>query len=177
MPSVTVAHNPSLTPETAMEIFRKHFKGRYEIHKSRAMINRQFAVRENGFVGVFVGLDQDGDSTGFSFHGDSQSVMANILGGVSVSQIRDLIGVITREKANIGIFLTLEPPTKPMVTEAALQGFYNSPLGKDYPRIQILTIEDVLNGERPSIPPWIAPIQAPPKTKKGEGTQTQMGMS
>ena len=44
-----------------------------------------------------------------------------------------------------------------MLEEAAMKGFYHSPLGKDYPRLQILTINDVFNGKLPDIPPWIAP--------------------
>lgn len=114
MPSITVAHNPRLTPETAMEIFRKHFKGRYEIHKTRAMINRQFAVRKNGFVGVFVGLEQDEDSTCFVFHGDSQSVMANILGGVLLGIL--LIPILRPRRkameAEIKSFMENEPEFK-----------------------------------------------------------------
>ena len=64
-------------------------------------------------------------------------------GKVTVSHIRDLVGVISREKAEIGAFLSLEPPTSPMRREAASAGFYESPWGK-HPRIQLLTIEDLL---------------------------------
>ena len=67
-------------------------------------------------------------------------------GKVTVSQIRDLVGVISREKAQIGAFLSLEPPTSPMRREAASAGFYESPWGK-HPRIQLLTIEDLLGGK------------------------------
>lgn len=95
-------------------------------------------------------------------------------GAVSVNQIRDLIGVVEREKAEMGIFLTLEPPTKPMQIEAVSQGFYKSPLGKDYPKIQILTIEELLKGKKPDIPPWVSPVQAPPLSKKKEGKAVKM---
>ena len=67
-------------------------------------------------------------------------------GKVTVSHIRDLMGVISREKAEIGAFLSLEPPTSPMRREAASAGFYESPWGK-HPRIQLLTIEDLLGGK------------------------------
>ncbi len=80
--------------------------------------------------------------------------------------IRDLGHVIEREKADIGVFITLEKPTRPMMEEAAMMGFYHSPLGRDYPRLQILTIEEILGGKTPDIPPWIAPITAPGKSKK-----------
>lgn len=95
-------------------------------------------------------------------------------GDVSVSQIRDLSGVIDREKAEIGIFITLEEPTKPMIKEAVSKGYYNSPLGKDYRRMQILTIDELLSGKKPDIPPWVSPIQAPPKAKRDEAETVEM---
>jgi site-specific DNA-methyltransferase (adenine-specific) len=87
-------------------------------------------------------------------------------GNVSVAMIRDLGHVIEREKADIGVFITLEKPTRPMLEEAAMKGFYHSPLGRDYPRLQILTIEEIIDGKTPDIPPWIAPITAPGKNRK-----------
>jgi site-specific DNA-methyltransferase (adenine-specific) len=72
-------------------------------------------------------------------------------GGVSVPMVRDLKGVLDREKAPIGVFLTLEPPTRPMQKEAASAGFYT--LGeRQYPRLQIITIEQALRGAKPAIP-------------------------
>jgi len=72
-------------------------------------------------------------------------------GGVSVPMVRDLKGVLDREKAPIGVFLTLEPPTRPMEREAASAGFYT--LGeRQYPRLQIITVEQALNGMKPAIP-------------------------
>ncbi|HQZ82917.1 MAG TPA: DNA methyltransferase [Pyrinomonadaceae bacterium] len=74
-------------------------------------------------------------------------------GNVNVAHIRDLVGTIEREKAAIGVYVTLEPPTKPMVTEAVSAGFYHSDyFNKDYPRIQILTVEDILAGSGVKMP-------------------------
>jgi site-specific DNA-methyltransferase (adenine-specific) len=92
----------------------------------------------------------------------------------NVSMIRDLGHVIDREKSDIGVFILLEKPTRPMLEEAAMKGFYHSPLGKDYPRIQILTIEEIFQGKSPDIPPWIAPITKPPSVKKAEGKAVKM---
>ena len=59
--------------------------------------------------------------------------------------------MLDREKAPIGVFLTLEPPTRPMEKEAASAGFYT--LGdRQYPGLQIITIEQALNGTKPAIP-------------------------
>ena len=81
---------------------------------------------------------------------------------IHVGMVRDLGHVIDRENVNIGILITLEQPTKPMVTEAILKDYYKSPLGVDYPRIQILTIEDILNGKKPNIPALVPAIQVSP---------------
>jgi DNA modification methylase len=72
-------------------------------------------------------------------------------GGVSVPMVRDLKGVLDREKAPIGVFLTLLPPTRPMEAEAASAGFYELE-GRRYPRLQIITIEQALGGTKPAIP-------------------------
>ncbi len=79
--------------------------------------------------------------------GKTKQIIFSVKAGkVTVSHIRDLVGVISREKAEIGAFLSLEPPTSPMRREAASAGFYESPWGK-HPRIQLLTIEDLLGGK------------------------------
>jgi len=70
---------------------------------------------------------------------------------VGVPMIRDLKGVLDREKAPIGVFLTLAEPTQPMRKEAASAGFYT--LGtRQYPRLQIITVEQALSGMQPAIP-------------------------
>jgi len=63
---------------------------------------------------------------------------------VGVAMLRDLRGVIERERAEIGIFLTLTPPTRPMVAEAAAAGQYHEDGFDPVPRIQIVSIEDAL---------------------------------
>lgn len=79
-------------------------------------------------------------------------------GHVSAPQIRDLVGVMEREKAAMGLFISLDPWTKPMEVEAAKAGFYKFPLnGKDYPRVQIRTVEQLLLGKGFEIPP--RPVQ------------------
>lgn len=86
--------------------------------------------------------------------GKAKKIVFSVKSGhVNVSHIRDLGHVVEREKAAIGVYVTLEPPTKPMITEAVSAGFYHSDyFGKDYPRIQILTVEDILAGRGVSMP-------------------------
>jgi DNA modification methylase len=74
-------------------------------------------------------------------------------GHVMRSQVSDLCHAVDRENAAIGLFITLEEPTRPMIEEAATAGFYEAKeLGKKYPRLQILTTEGLLNGKQPAYP-------------------------
>ncbi len=63
---------------------------------------------------------------------------------VGVSMIRDLKGVIERENAQLGVFLTLTPPTRPMLAEAAAAGLHEEPGFAPVPRLQIVTVEDAM---------------------------------
>jgi site-specific DNA-methyltransferase (adenine-specific) len=92
-------------------------------------------------------------------------------GNVNPGQIRDLKGVVEREKAQIGVFITLQEPTSGMKTEAVSSGFYWSPgWNKNYPKVQILTIKEFLEGKG---------IDYPPKTsitfKKAEKHKFEIG--
>jgi site-specific DNA-methyltransferase (adenine-specific) len=71
---------------------------------------------------------------------------------VTVSQIRDLRGTLEREKAEIGVFLCFEAPTRSMLKEAAESGFNTSPDGTKYPRMQIFTVEQLLQGQQVEYP-------------------------
>ena len=83
-----------------------------------------------------------------------QIILSVKAGHATVAHIRDLRGVVERENAAIGILISMRRPTKPMRTEAAIAGFYKSPWQKEpYPRLQILTIEELLNGKRIDCPP------------------------
>ena len=87
--------------------------------------------------------------------GSSRQIVFSVKGGhnIGVSEVRDLIGVLQREKAEIGVYISFEEPTKPMLREAAEAGFYTSPgssgaEGGKFPRIQLLTIRDLLEGTK-----------------------------
>jgi site-specific DNA-methyltransferase (adenine-specific) len=82
-----------------------------------------------------------------------------------------------REKAAIGVFITLEPPTSEMTKEAVSAGYYNSQLWQqNYPKIQILTIEDLFNGKQVNMPPDYGTFKVAQKEKKQEGKQGELGI-
>lgn len=78
-------------------------------------------------------------------------------GDIGVRYIRELRDVISRQKAAIGIFLTLEEPTKEMIKEAkATNPYVSSRWNHEYSKIQIMTIRELLSGKRPNIPPTMS---------------------
>jgi hypothetical protein len=75
-------------------------------------------------------------------------------GHVTVNQVRDLRGVVEREKAALGVLISMEDPTGPMRTETATAGFYESKMwNRRYPKIQLLTVADLLAGKAIDMPP------------------------
>lgn len=101
----------------------------------------------------------------------TEKAIVSVKGGqnVGVTMIRDLIATVDREKAKMGVFITLAPPTGPMIKEAAAAGLYKTDYGS-YPKIQILTIEQLFEGQRPQMP-WIDPSVF--KKAKKEDTSKQ----
>jgi len=92
------------------------------------------------------------------FHDEPQKTKKIVIqvksGHVNPGQIRDLRGTVEREQAQIGVFITFNSPTSGMIKEAVSAGFYKSPgWNKDYPRIQILAIKELLEGKNIDYPP------------------------
>lgn len=107
-------------------------------------------VNAQPYQGKKKGADSGIDGLIF-FQDESNSVkkiIVSVKGGdhVGISMVRELDSVVNREKAAVGLLVTLTPPTRAMRTEANVAGFYHSPHHGDFPRIQILTIEGLLNG-------------------------------
>ena len=103
------------------------------------------------------GADQGIDGRLF-FHDDKPGMTKQIVisvksGAIPANHIRELRGVVDREKAAIGLLITLEKPSKPMKSEAASAGIYISPFGNTrHPKVQILTIEELLQDKRIDCP-------------------------
>ena len=87
-------------------------------------------------------------------NGDTKQIVISVKAGEHITSafVRDLVGTITREKAEIGILISMAEPTREMRKEAASVGFYKSPWGT-HPRIQLLTVQELLNGKRIDYPP------------------------
>jgi site-specific DNA-methyltransferase (adenine-specific) len=124
---------------------------------------------DKGIDGVILFVDEAG--------GKPQQVLVQVKSGhVSSATIRDLSGTIQREQAAIGVLITLEPPTSEMVKEAASAGFYDSTLWQgEFPRVQILTIEQLLAGAKVRMPAAHGTFQQAQRVQE-EGKQMEMEM-
>ena len=97
-------------------------------------------------------------------------------GKISSPHIRDLKGVLEREKAAIGVLISMQEATAPMKMEAVTAGFYESSLwGKKYPRVQLFTVAELLAGKTIEMPP-IRQVGATFK-KAPKATEKQSGQS
>ena len=85
-----------------------------------------------------------------------ESVLVSVKSGhVNSSMVRDLKGTLERENAAMGIFVTLEEPTREMRLEATTAGIFRA-WDTDYPKIQIVSIRELLEeGRKPSLPPLV----------------------
>jgi site-specific DNA-methyltransferase (adenine-specific) len=106
---------------------------------------------------------------------ESRRAMISVKGGkhVGVAMIRDLGHVVDREKALLGLFLTLTPPTRDMETEAVKAGYVETDQGR-FRKLQILTIEQLLNGARPELPFIDSTAFKRAKREETGGTQHEM---
>lgn len=75
-------------------------------------------------------------------------------GNVNVKNLREFVQVVNKQKAALGVFVCFEEQvTKPMLLEAKEAGYYNKEMfGTNYDKIQILTVEKLLDGEQIKMP-------------------------
>lgn len=113
-----------------------------------------------------------------STRGKPKRVLVQVKSGnISSAVIRDLRGVIEREQAAIGVLITLKSPTKPMRTEAVSAGYYESKAwGKKYPKIQIFTIEELLNEAKIEMPPEWGTFKQARRVERGSDKQIDLGI-
>ncbi len=87
--------------------------------------------------------------------GKTKQIIISVKAGkTGPAHVRDLRGVVDREKAAIGLLITMEDPTAPMRKEAASAGFYECVAwNTKHPEIQILTVGELLKGKTLDAPP------------------------
>lgn len=108
---------------------------------------------------------------------EARKIIVSVKGGenLKADDVRSLMAVRDREGAEIGFLISLAEPTKGMIADAASAGFYESPNGKAYPRVQLLTIEGLLNKtQRAEHPDYEPDLNF--KRPKAEATTKQDGL-
>lgn len=142
-------------PKTVQDVERKL------IHEDSAKRRKEF---EKWCVTQLGGLPNenmgaDGGIDGRIMFGDDEVAIISVKSGrVDVRQIRELKGLLDHRN-RVGIFVTKEEPTKPMLDFAKQSGLYE-PRGKELrlvrdrnvPVIQILTLDQLLQGQQPVLP-------------------------
>jgi site-specific DNA-methyltransferase (adenine-specific) len=127
-------------------------------------------LKEGGGKGADRGVD------GLLYFYESKEKREKIIvqikgGGVRRGDVVTLLGDVNNQAAKGGILVTLQKPSNPMREEAAAAGRYTSVLwhDKDYPKIQILTIEGLMNKtERIDAPPQMPPFAKAKREAKSE---------
>ena len=121
----------------------------------------QFQWWALGLVGARPVAEKKGADKGIDgrlfFHdepgGKTKQIIFSVKAGkTNVAHVRDLCHVVDRERAQMGVLISMHPNTQPMRAEAADMGSYESPWGK-HPKIQLLTVTDLLKGKRIDMPP------------------------
>jgi SAM-dependent methyltransferase len=94
-------------------------------------------------------------------------ILVSVKGGATVNpgMVRDLRGTVEREGAEMGVLIALTEPTRGIREEVDKSGSYTSPLtGQEYPRIQVVTVADLMDKRMPKMPAAILPyLKAKPR--------------
>jgi len=145
----------------------------------------QFEVWALGLVGARPAEQKKGADRGIDgrryFHDDTKGATKQIVFSVKAGKtgrahVHELRGVMERENAQMAALLSMQEPTQPMRSEAASAGYYESPLGSHHPRIQLLTVGELLEGERLDLPRASLDVthKRAPKAKDKSGEQGKL---
>jgi DNA modification methylase len=109
--------------------------------------------------------------------GKTNQIILSVKGGkLKPEYVRELPTIVDREKAVIGVLISIETPTKHMIKEALNAGYYENPWWGRYPKIQLLTVEDLLKGktiEYPHVGKSDRTFKAAPKAVKKKRAEQQ----
>ncbi len=125
---------------------------------------------DRGIDGVITFIDDNSDKP--------KRVLVQVKSGhVKSADVRDLVGTVQRENAAIGVLITLETPSSNMMTEVLSAGYYHaSGWNRDYPRIQILTIDELLRGAAVQMPPQYGTFKQAKRVREVANTQPELEM-
>lgn len=133
---------------------------------NRAVINEKKGADKgiDGVAYLFVGADEY-----------KKAILSVKSGNVGAAFMRDLRGTIEREEAACGILITLEDATKPMAQEAREAGQFKTDYLPPVDRLQIVTIQEILDGARMQLPLVAEVAKRAQKSKVDTGQTTLFG--
>ena len=171
----TVVGEPTSLPDAeALALQDRH---QFEIWALGLVHARPFEAKKGADRGIDGRIRFNQAATGYDW---TEALISVKSGTVHSNVVSELRGVIEREKAALGVLITLHEPTKNMVREAVDAGFYVLPYDetKKFPRLQILTIKDLLEGKQIECTPLhhsAGTFKQAPRAGKASG-QMQMGV-
>ena len=157
-------------------------KDTYSAHKLFEESPKQFEIWAVGLVAGVPQPDKSGDKGVdgkvyfMDLEGKLQSAVCQVKGGhLTPTAIRDFGHVIQRDKAAMGFFICLQTPTRGMYNEAEELGFFEAPSGRKIPKLQIRTIDELLDGKDFDQPRGYS-LRSGGKRLTRQGEQTELGL-
>ncbi|MEV3927059.1 DNA methyltransferase [Actinomadura coerulea] len=110
--------------------------------------------------------------------GGSARILVSVKGGTTgPAHVRDLIGTVQSQQAAMGVLITMKEPTKAMVEAAHHSGIYTYPVNSQrYPKVQIITVEELLAGKLPNMPATLLPYFQAVKRTQDDSTQMSIDL-
>lgn len=91
-------------------------------------------------------------------------IIVSVKGGATVtpSMVRDLDSTVTTQGGSMGVLIQNASPTAGVLDAAGSTGSFAHPLtGQIYPKVQVITVADLLAGKRPKMPtPFMPYVKA-----------------
>lgn len=102
--------------------------------------------------------------------GNSDRALVSVKGGATnPGHVRDLVGTVNSQRAAMGVFVCMNTPTRGMIDAANHSGTYNHPAnGQPFPKVQLITVQELLDGKRPKLPATLLPYFQAQKRAAGE---------
>lgn len=100
-------------------------------------------------------------------------ILVSVKGGKTIGPqfVRDLLGTVGTQKAQMGILITMAEPTRGILDAVNHAGTYALPANSQtFPKVQVITVAQLLKGERPKMPQTLLPYIA--ATKRAVAKQT-----
>ncbi|MEU8276478.1 DNA methyltransferase [Microbispora bryophytorum] len=108
--------------------------------------------------------------------GNSEKILVSVKGGATnPGHVRDLVGTVQSQRAAMGVFVCMQKPTKAMTEAANHSGVYTYPVnGVQYPVVQIITVEELIAGKRPTMPATLLPYFQAQRRTEDPGDQSKL---